>query len=278
MAVVDGGGSSSQARAGESAQAEYERRAARDAERRRAGRRKTMVLIALAPFIGYALVRVGAVLLDVLVDRVQSWAKSSMDATSEPQARESIFEADTLHTFGLYGAAGTTLWVIGVRLGRRQTTAAWRVGAEGERRTGNALDPLPSGFHVLHDLRMPGSRANIDHVVVGPTGVFTIETKNYAKGIAIRGGKARSNGRVLDSVVTQAKRQAEVISGRLGTPTTPIVCVHGGGLRIEGWFQTPVVDGVRFCSGRHLPSVLTKQRAVHGPDAVAAMASTLRLF
>lgn len=266
------------ARSGASAQAEYERRAARDADRRRAGRRKTIALIALAPFIGYAMVRVGAALLDLFLDRLQSWGESSVAATAESQPREPIYDSKTLHTFGLYGAVAMTLWMIGVRLGRRQTTEAWRVGAEGERRTGKALEALPSSFHVLHDLRMPGSRANIDHVVVGPTGVFTIETKNYAKGITIRGGKARSNGRVLDSVVEQAKRQAEVVSERLGTPATPVVCVHGGGLRVEGWFQKPTVGGVRFCSGRRLRDVLTKRPTVHQPETVKSMASMLRLF
>ncbi len=279
MAEQNGGGAiPTRARAGASAQAEYERRAATDAARRRAGRRKTIVLIALAPFIGYALVRVGAALLDWSLDRLQSWAESSIDPASEPQARESLYDNDTLHTFGLYGSALMTISVIGIRLGRRQTTEAWRVGADGERRTGKALESLPPSFHVLHDLRMPGSKANIDHVVVGPTGVYTIETKNYAKGITIRNGKARSNGRALDSVVAQAKRQADVISGRLGAPATPIVCVHGGGLRIEGWFQKPTIEGVRFCSGRQLTSVVTKQSTVHEPNAVTSMAATLQLF
>ena len=55
---------------------------------------------------------------------------------------------------------------------------AWNTGAEGETRTAEFLASLePAGFVVLHDRLMPASRANIDHVVVGPTGVFVIETR-----------------------------------------------------------------------------------------------------
>jgi hypothetical protein len=39
---------------------------------------------------------------------------------------------------------------------------------------------------VLHDCLIPGSRANIDHIAVGPTGIFTIETKNYAGTVRVR--------------------------------------------------------------------------------------------
>jgi len=32
---------------------------------------------------------------------------------------------------------------------------------------------------VLHDRRIPGARANVDHIVVAPWGVFVIDAKNY---------------------------------------------------------------------------------------------------
>jgi hypothetical protein len=46
---------------------------------------------------------------------------------------------------------------------------AWQTGAsKGELRTGRLLEPLEGeGFRVLHDRKMPGSRANIDHIVAG---------------------------------------------------------------------------------------------------------------
>jgi hypothetical protein len=49
--------------------------------------------------------------------------------------------------------------------------SAWRRGAEGERRTARLLGPLARhGWVVLHDLAIPGSRANLDHLVIGPGG------------------------------------------------------------------------------------------------------------
>src|SRR5690606_6805691 len=47
---------------------------------------------------------------------------------------------------------------------------AWRRGAEGEMSVGRKLESLRlEGLHVVHDVPLPGSRANIDHLVVSPT-------------------------------------------------------------------------------------------------------------
>lgn len=60
------------------------------------------------------------------------------------------------------------------------STSAWAYGANGEAMLGKLLDPLgEEGMAVLHDRRIPGSRANIDHLVVAPWGVFVIDAKNY---------------------------------------------------------------------------------------------------
>jgi hypothetical protein len=60
------------------------------------------------------------------------------------------------------------------------STSAWAYGARGERALGSLLDALRSeGIAVLHDRRIPGSRANIDHIVIGPAGVCVIDAKNY---------------------------------------------------------------------------------------------------
>jgi hypothetical protein len=60
------------------------------------------------------------------------------------------------------------------------STSAWAYGANGEVKLGKLLDSLrEEGMAVLHDRRIPGSRANIDHLVVAPWGVFVIDAKNY---------------------------------------------------------------------------------------------------
>jgi hypothetical protein len=61
-----------------------------------------------------------------------------------------------------------------------QSTTAWDTGALGEERLGNRLNAAESETcRVLHDRRMPGSRANIDHLAVAPTGVYVIDAKRY---------------------------------------------------------------------------------------------------
>lgn len=77
-----------------------------------------------------------------------------------------------------------------------QQLHAWRQGADGERRTGEVLAQLePAGWMVMHDLHWPGRPyANIDHIVIGPTGVFVIDSKNWSGNVEVRGGVLRQNG------------------------------------------------------------------------------------
>ena len=69
-----------------------------------------------------------------------------------------------------------------------QHTRAWASGAYGEERVGAKLDGLEGdGVLVLHDRQVPGTRANIDHIAVGPNGVYVIDAKRYVnKDVEIR--------------------------------------------------------------------------------------------
>jgi hypothetical protein len=68
----------------------------------------------------------------------------------------------------------------GLRFQPSPDAIVWRRGAAGERRTARLLEPLERhGWVVLHDLSVPGSRANLDHLVIGPGGVFVIDSKQY---------------------------------------------------------------------------------------------------
>ena len=61
-----------------------------------------------------------------------------------------------------------------------QSTKAWATGAQGEERLGRQLDGLVGdGVHVLHDRRIPPTKANIDHIVVCASGVYVIDAKKY---------------------------------------------------------------------------------------------------
>jgi hypothetical protein len=72
-----------------------------------------------------------------------------------------------------------------------QSTRAWAVGSNGESLLGKQLNGLrDDGIAVLHDRRIPGSRANIDHIAISPSGVFVVDAKNYTGRVRLvdRGG------------------------------------------------------------------------------------------
>jgi Nuclease-related domain len=61
-----------------------------------------------------------------------------------------------------------------------QSTRAWQTGSVGEEQLARFLErELPESVLALHDRRIPGSQANIDHVVVAPNGVWVIDAKLY---------------------------------------------------------------------------------------------------
>jgi hypothetical protein len=61
-----------------------------------------------------------------------------------------------------------------------QSTKAWARGSIGERRLASHLvKSLADRAVLLHDRKIPGSRANIDHLAVAASGIWIIEAKNY---------------------------------------------------------------------------------------------------
>ena len=116
------------------------------------------------------------------------------------------------------------------------------------------LERLP-GRHwvVLHDLALPRSRANIDHLVIGPTGVWVVDTKAYRARLEARWRKVLVGSVPLS---TGAVRwEAERVSMVLGVKARPIVAVHARGLPRRG----------RRCSGvRVLPATRLVRRLGRG--------------
>lgn len=146
-------------------------------------------------------------------------------------------------------------------------------GAEGERRTATSLWKL-TGYTVLHDRKIPGSRANIDHVVIGPGGVFVVETKNYSGKVMVKGDDLFVSGRKRTAVLEQTWREAVAVQGvlavelaRLARDVTPVLCIHGAELP---WSRT-TVQGVRICNGRELKNLIAKSPPALADQDVAAL-------
>lgn len=153
---------------------------------------------------------------------------------------------------------------------------AWATGADGEARTARFLEPLRAeGFAVLHDRRIPGSRANIDHIVIGPPGVFVVETKSFGGQLKVRGHEVYVAGRRKTAMVEEAKREALAVQvalapelEALGIGVVPVICVHRAALP---WFGGQA-GGVRIVSGKDLVKRLRKADPVLPADTVDRLA------
>jgi hypothetical protein len=120
-----------------------------------------------------------------------------------------------------------------------QSTTAWADGASGEEAAGRSLDTLRAeGFAVLHDRRIPGSKANIDHIVISPAGVFVVDPKNYRGKVEQRdvGGLFRTDLRLYvgerdrTKLVKGMDRQVAAVRAALAqdgewghVPVTPVL-------------------------------------------------------
>lgn len=161
-----------------------------------------------------------------------------------------------------------------------QREVAWKRGAEGERIVGAALDRLADdGVHALHDRRMPGSRANIDHLVVGPSGVVTIDAKRYRGKLESRrrGQELWVAGRNRSKLLAQADGQAEAVrrilsSHGLDVPVRAALCFVG-----TEWpllFPPREIAGVQLTSPRRAGRLITGP-AVLDPSEVERIAAVL---
>jgi hypothetical protein len=166
----------------------------------------------------------------------------------------------------------------GLRFRPSPDACAWRRGAVGERRTARLLGHLERhGWAVLHDLAVPGSQANLDHLVIGPGGVFVIDSKQYRGRLQLDPTGRLWHGRyplapALRAVSFEADHAAQVLPDP-GVAVVPIVAVHGAQVP---WGKV-VVEGVPVVPARRLPSMLRQLPAVLEPEGVAWLAGQARV-
>ncbi len=128
-----------------------------------------------------------------------------------------------------------------------------RLAYDGEVAVGQALNQLlADGYQVFHDFA--ADEFNIDHIVVGATGVMAVETMARCKGRSHnRGGDAvvAYDGRMLHfpkfsdyETIDQAKRQAEWLSQWLSSAVGEDVCARAM-VAIPGWaVKRTSADGI----------------------------------
>lgn len=149
-----------------------------------------------------------------------------------------------------------------------QTTNAWASGAKGEAMLGARLDRhVSESIAVLHDRRIPGTKANIDHIVVTKGCVFVVDAKRYVNKrpeLKVEGGILRSR---VEKLLVGGRDRTKLVDGVLGQvemvravledeeiPVRGVLCfVEGDWPMIGGTFTT---RGVAVVWPRQLSKML----------------------
>jgi len=242
--------------------------------RKRAGERPPLSEKLLRP-AGYSLQRK----LEDLDDAFNFWFIGTFMCSLLAVGGFSSTPADTvgriifLTVFGL-GAAGCTVMAWRKLLDIR----SYRMGLLGEQAMAEQLQCLlPLGCQVFHDVPGDG-KWNIDHVVVGPAGVFAIETKYRTK----QPGKAgeRDHEAVFDgnvirfpfgydaSAPEQANRNARWLANTLSKATGERVTVQPI-VALPGWWVTLKTNSdLKVLSGKQVPTFIAKEPAQLSEKAI----------
>jgi hypothetical protein len=158
----------------------------------------------------------------------------------------------------------------------------WRQGAEGEQATARALRRLVSdGWTLVHDVEI--GHGNLDHILVGPPGVFLLETKKLHGAMTVERG------------VLSVRWREDPTDGYDNVQLAPRMRARAAELsaapRSQGidrvWVQPTVVlwgafeqrsiqsDGVAWIDGRALAAVLLARPTALTPDRIREATSAL---
>ena len=145
------------------------------------------------------------------------------------------------------------------------STKAWATGAEGEKLVARNLAVLePLGVAVLHDRQIPGSKANIDHLVVTSTGVWLVDTKKHKGKIDVSHRWLRVGGRDRTSLVDGVERQCNVVHEQLdrAVPVRGALCFVNANF---AWIRHKRVRDIEVCGPGQLIKKLAAQHQIGGP-------------
>jgi hypothetical protein len=133
-------------------------------------------------------------------------------------------------------------------------------GATAEEHVGGLLDQL-AGWRVIHDASM--GRGNVDHILIGPAGVFTVETKSHPGPVKV----ATLHG----ATIRQAHAQRKAVEAITGLKVEPLLVFS------RAWVDRPLArrKGVRVLPARMLLGYVTRRRPVLTGEEVEMAARLL---
>jgi hypothetical protein len=175
---------------------------------------------------------------------------------------------------GLLGLAVAALVGCRLRFRPSEQARAWQRGAHGERRTARFLDQLPrDGYVVFHDLAVPGSPLMWTHLVIGPTGLFVIDSKQWTGSVHQSGdGLVWHNHYLLDRTLETVRWEATAVGRLLSTRVAALPCVHGAHVQ-QGGLDA---GGVAIVPAGRLRDALGHDQVLSDGD-VELLATTARM-
>lgn len=160
---------------------------------------------------------------------------------------------------------GAILAFLRVEQGVERDRGRWRRGAEGEEVVGRILEGLSAdGWQVIHDVTF--GRGNIDHIAIGPGGVFTVETKSH--------GGRRSVDRLDPKMLSQAYAEKKKLEEVTGIEARPLL-VFSRAYLIES--MPAQRQGVTILPARMLPQFFSRQRPTMSPEQAREVHNRLAL-
>jgi Nuclease-related domain len=162
-------------------------------------------------------------------------------------------------------------------LGVDNEERAWRIGADGEEEVARRLGKLNDAWRVLHAVPVGDRGADIDHVVIGPGGVFTLNTKNHrGKRVWTAQRSLLVDGQRTDYLRNsryEATRAARLLSSAAGfdVPVDPVIVVLAEKLTVK---HQP--DGVHVVAHDNVAHWLSRLPQRLTPHAVAQIFNVAR--
>ncbi|UUW90413.1 nuclease-related domain-containing protein [Nocardioides sp. WV_118_6] len=178
-------------------------------------------------------------------------------------------------------AAAPIKTVLARVLGVHTDERAWRLGAVGEEQVAAQLAKVARDdgrWRFLHAIPVGNRGSDIDHLVIGPGGVFTVNTKHHPGASIWVGGETLLVNGTRQPYIRNARHEAEragrLLSAACGYP------VHVGGLVVPVNTDEVVVKsqpaGVAVVPRRRLAGWLRRHGEIHPPSTVEAIFAMAR--
>ena len=182
---------------------------------------------------------------------------------------------------GFVGGCAYACWLY-VRDAVPRHIEQWLDGAEGERWTEKQLAPLErEGWHIVHDLE--GRYGNVDHMAVGPGGVFLLDSKNWFGVVTVTDGVATVTPRDNPDAAWTATGLARRMRGVSVGNKEALQSLSG----VRTWVQPVIVvwapfdqqavesDGVAYVAGEHIADWLRGRKSRLERPAIDKLAGAI---